>query len=162
MTLHVGEIVHHPILRKPHQQQEQLQVLQELLQLHLVVEILLLLVCLMDMEILKIHTHQKRLIMFLPHQMARQVFQHSEHWLLLTYNVDDPFPHHAELNQIYHPPHDQEVAYAENPADLFYVAKAMQDDPRTKDLILNQMRKVKEKHTYVNRLKDMIAAAEML
>jgi len=57
---------------------------------------------------------------------------------------------------------DQEVAYAENPADLFYVAKEMQDDPKTKDLIFNQMKKVKEKHTYVNRLKDMIAAAEMV
>ena len=44
---------------------------------------------------------------------------------------------------------------------MFYVAKQMQDDPKTKDLILNQMKKVKEKHTYVNRLQDMIDATEM-
>jgi len=56
---------------------------------------------------------------------------------------------------------DQEVAYASNPADLFHVAKEMQDDPKTKDLILNQMKKVKDKHTYVNRLQDMIEATEM-
>ena len=56
---------------------------------------------------------------------------------------------------------DQEVAYASNPADLFHVAKEMQDDPKTKDLILNQMKKVKDKHTYVNRLQDMIKATEM-
>jgi hypothetical protein len=56
---------------------------------------------------------------------------------------------------------DQEIAYASDPAQLFYVAKQMQDDPKTKDLILNQMKKVKEKHTYVNRLQDMIDATEM-
>ena len=33
-------------------------------------------------------------------------------------------------------------------------------DPKTKDLILNQMKKVKAKHTYVNRLNDMIEASE--
>lgn len=57
---------------------------------------------------------------------------------------------------------DQEIAYADNPRDLFYVAKEMQDDPKTKDLILNQMKKVKDKHTYVNRIKDMITAVEMI
>jgi hypothetical protein len=38
----------------------------------------------------------------------------------------------------------------------------MQDDPKTKDLILNQMKKIKDKHTYVNRLTDMITASEMV
>ena len=56
---------------------------------------------------------------------------------------------------------DGEIAYAENSADLFYVAKEMQENPKTKDLILNQMKKVKEKHTYVNRVNDMIAASEL-
>jgi hypothetical protein len=37
----------------------------------------------------------------------------------------------------------------------------MQDNPKTKDLILNQMQKVKDKHTYINRLNDMIEATEM-
>jgi len=56
---------------------------------------------------------------------------------------------------------DQEVAYSSDPAELFYIAKDMQDNPKTKDLILNQMKKVKDKHTYVNRLQDMITASEM-
>lgn len=55
---------------------------------------------------------------------------------------------------------DGEVAYADNTKDLFHVAKEMQDNPKTKDLILNQMKKVKDKHTYVNRLNDMIEASE--
>jgi hypothetical protein len=57
---------------------------------------------------------------------------------------------------------DGEIAYADNTEDLFYVAKEMQDDPKTKDLILNQMKKIKDKHTYVNRLTDMITASEMV
>jgi len=57
---------------------------------------------------------------------------------------------------------DQEIAYADNPKDLFYVAQEMQNNPKTKDLILNQMKKVKDKHTYVNRIKDMITAVEMI
>ena len=56
---------------------------------------------------------------------------------------------------------DQEIAYASDTGELFHVARKMQDDPKTKDLILNQMKKVKEKHTYVNRLNDMIKATEM-
>jgi hypothetical protein len=56
---------------------------------------------------------------------------------------------------------DGEIAYAENSSDLLYIAKEMQENPKTKDLILNQMKKVKEKHTYVNRLNDMIAASEL-
>ena len=57
---------------------------------------------------------------------------------------------------------DQEIAYTDNPKDLFYVAKEMQDDPKTKGLILKQMKKVKDKHTYVNRIKDMITVVEMI
>ena len=54
-----------------------------------------------------------------------------------------------------------ECAYAENSADLFDVAMNMQNDPKTKDMILNQMKRVKEHHTYINRVKDIIKAAEM-
>jgi len=56
---------------------------------------------------------------------------------------------------------DNEIAYSSNTNDLFYIAKDMQDNPKTKDLIFNQMKKVKDKHTYVNRLNDMIVAAEI-
>jgi len=56
---------------------------------------------------------------------------------------------------------DQEIAYASDTGELFHVACKMQNDPKTKDLILNQMKKVKDKHTYVNRLQDMIKATEM-
>jgi hypothetical protein len=56
---------------------------------------------------------------------------------------------------------DQEIAYSADTGELFYIAKEMQDNPKTKDLILNQMKKVKEKHTYINRLNDMIEASEM-
>jgi hypothetical protein len=38
----------------------------------------------------------------------------------------------------------------------------MQEDPKTKDRILNQMKKVKEYHTFVNRLKDIIHISESL
>jgi hypothetical protein len=54
-----------------------------------------------------------------------------------------------------------EIAYAPNSQDLFDVAMKMQNDPKTKDLILNQMRKIQEKHTYINRVNDMITAAEI-
>jgi hypothetical protein len=56
---------------------------------------------------------------------------------------------------------DQEVAYASDTGELFHVAQKMQKDHKTKDLILNQMKKVKNKHTYINRLYDMITASEM-
>ena len=41
------------------------------------------------------------------------------------------------------------------------MACEMQNDPGTKDKILNQMKKVKEKHTYVNRVNDIISILEM-
>lgn len=56
---------------------------------------------------------------------------------------------------------EQEIAYSPDTSELFYVAKTMQDDPKTKNLILNQMKRVKEKHTYINRLNDMIEVAEL-
>lgn len=56
---------------------------------------------------------------------------------------------------------DGEIAYAANSGDLFDVAIEMQNDPKTKDLILNQMKKIKEHHTYINRVQDMITAAEI-
>lgn len=51
---------------------------------------------------------------------------------------------------------EQEIAYSPDPAELFYIAQKMQHDPRTKNLIYNQMRNVKQKHTYVHRVMDMI------
>lgn len=56
---------------------------------------------------------------------------------------------------------DGECAYAEDSGQLFDVALSMQTDEKTKDLISNQMLKVKDKHTYVNRLNDFITAAEI-
>lgn len=57
---------------------------------------------------------------------------------------------------------DGDAAYSSNTAELFHVAKAMQEDPKTKDKILKQMKKIKEYHTFVNRLKDMIYISESL
>ena len=56
---------------------------------------------------------------------------------------------------------DGEIAYAPNSGDLFDVAIEMQKNPKTKELILNQMVKIREKHTYINRVNDMITAAEI-
>jgi hypothetical protein len=56
---------------------------------------------------------------------------------------------------------DGEAAYSSDPKELFEIANRMQSDPKTKDLILNQMKKVKDKHTYVSRLNDMISAVDM-
>jgi hypothetical protein len=54
-----------------------------------------------------------------------------------------------------------EIAYAADSGDLFDVAMEMQNDPKTKDLILNQMKRIKEQHTYINRVEDIIKAAEI-
>lgn len=56
---------------------------------------------------------------------------------------------------------DQEIAFHEDPYQLFHVASEMRNNPRSRDLILNQMKKVKEKHTYASRMKDIITACEM-
>jgi len=56
---------------------------------------------------------------------------------------------------------DGEIAYAPDSGDLFDVALEMQRNPKTKDLILNQMKKIKEHHTYINRINDIIRAAEI-
>lgn len=52
-------------------------------------------------------------------------------------------------------------AWSSNSEELFEIATKMQNDPKTKELILNQMKKVKDKHTYVSRLNDIIVASEM-
>jgi hypothetical protein len=57
---------------------------------------------------------------------------------------------------------DGDAAYSSDTAELFHIAKEMQENPKTKDRILNQMKKVKEYHTFVNRLKDIIYIAESL
>jgi hypothetical protein len=56
---------------------------------------------------------------------------------------------------------DGRIAYAPDSGDLFDVAIEMQNDPKTKDVILDQMTWIKEKHTYINRVKDIIKAAEI-
>jgi hypothetical protein len=56
---------------------------------------------------------------------------------------------------------NNDCAYAEDSGDLFDIAIEMQKDPRTKDLILNHMSKIQKEHTYINRIKDIIAAAEI-
>jgi hypothetical protein len=56
---------------------------------------------------------------------------------------------------------DREIAYHEDPYELFSVAYEMRLNPKTKDLILNQMKKVKEKHTHVHRIRDFIAISNM-
>ena len=57
---------------------------------------------------------------------------------------------------------DGDAAYSNDTAELFHIAKEMQEDPKTKDKILKQMKKVKEYHTFVNRLKDIIYISESL
>jgi len=54
-----------------------------------------------------------------------------------------------------------DVAFHSDPYALFDVACEMKHDPQTLDKILRQMTIIKEKHTYVNRLRDMITAAEL-
>lgn len=49
------------------------------------------------------------------------------------------------------------VAYADNPYDMVYVAM---DKIKDKESIRNSMEYVKEHHTYVNRVKDMIEVAD--
>lgn len=57
---------------------------------------------------------------------------------------------------------EREIAYSPDSYELFHIAKSMQTDTKTKNLILNQMKRVKEKHTYVNRVKDMIYVSDNL
>jgi len=56
---------------------------------------------------------------------------------------------------------DGDAAYSSDPKELFEIASKMQNDPKTKDVILKQMKMVKDKHTYVSRLKDMISSVGM-
>lgn len=54
---------------------------------------------------------------------------------------------------------DGDFAYSNDPDELFDIAIQMQNDKNTKNKILKHMHRIKEKHTYVNRIKDMIYAA---
>lgn len=56
---------------------------------------------------------------------------------------------------------DGRTAYHPDPAALLHVAIEMQNDPKTKDMILSVMETVKQKHTYVSKIKDMIEASEI-
>jgi len=53
---------------------------------------------------------------------------------------------------------DGDVAFSEDTYELFEIAKSKLED---KDMILRQMVNVKENHTYINRVKDIITAAEI-
>lgn len=52
-------------------------------------------------------------------------------------------------------------AYADDSATLFDITIQMQQDSKTQDLILHQMERIKKDHTYVNRMNDIIRAAEI-
>jgi hypothetical protein len=68
-----------------------------------------------------------------------------------------PMTNSAAINEFF----NGECAYAEDSADLFDIAMKMQQDPTTKDLILHQMERIKRDHTYINRMSDIITAAEI-
>lgn len=56
---------------------------------------------------------------------------------------------------------DQEIAFHEDTYQLLHVASEMRRDDKTKNLVLNQMKKIKEHHTYVHRMRDIITACEL-
>ena len=59
---------------------------------------------------------------------------------------------------------DQEIAYSPDTYELFYVAKEMKSGERsvqTVKSVIRLMQEIREKHTFVNRLNDLIAATEM-
>ena len=51
---------------------------------------------------------------------------------------------------------EQDAAYSSDVVELFHIACEMQNDPKTKDIILRQMNNVKQNHTYVSRISDII------
>ena len=56
---------------------------------------------------------------------------------------------------------DHEIAFHDDPYQMYFIAYEMRNNPKTKDLVLNQMKIVKEKHTHANRVRDIISACEM-
>lgn len=56
---------------------------------------------------------------------------------------------------------DREIAYHKDPYQLFHVAYEMRMNPKSKNMILNQMKKVRSKHTHVHRMRDFIAISNM-
>lgn len=56
---------------------------------------------------------------------------------------------------------DKEIAFDEDPYKLFFIASEMRRNPKSLDLVLNQMIKVKEKHTHVHRMRDFITVSNM-
>lgn len=56
---------------------------------------------------------------------------------------------------------DGDVAYSADPYELFEVTKQMEARPDIKDIILRQMNNVRDNHTYVSRVYDMLQAWEM-
>lgn len=68
-----------------------------------------------------------------------------------------PMTNSSAINEFF----QGDCAFAENSADLFDVTIQMQNNPKTKDLILHHMERIKKDHTYINRMNDIIAAAEI-
>jgi hypothetical protein len=68
-----------------------------------------------------------------------------------------PLTNSAAINEFF----QGDCAFAEDSGDLFDIAIQMQNDPRTPDLILHQMERIKKHHTYINRMNDIITAAEI-
>jgi len=54
-----------------------------------------------------------------------------------------------------------DCAYAENSSDLFDNIIELQQNPTTKNLILHHMNNIKNNHTYINRINDIIYASEL-
>ena len=54
-----------------------------------------------------------------------------------------------------------DCAFAEKSDELFDIAMQMQQDSKTQELILHQMQRIKKDHTYINRMSDIIKAAEI-
>jgi hypothetical protein len=56
---------------------------------------------------------------------------------------------------------DGGVAYSSNTYELFNVAKQMEESSENKERVLHQMMNVRDNHTYINRLQDIITASEI-
>lgn len=54
-----------------------------------------------------------------------------------------------------------DAAYSDDLVELFHIASEMQNNPKTKDIILRQMIRVKDRYTYVSHLLDLFKALEM-
>lgn len=68
-----------------------------------------------------------------------------------------PMTNSSAINEFF----QGDCAFAEDSGDLFDVTIQMQNDPKTKEMILHHMERIKKDHTYINRMNDIIVAAEI-